>query len=339
MVLCLEQPSAPRFPFYTDLELAAMPPQRAAIDGILYLDTLATIVARYESFKTFVALEMAFCMAVGAEYYGRITTSGAVLYLTAEGRSGIAKRVGALRAKYGGIPDDIPLVIHPGAIDVSDPSIIGTVLTDADRKLQEIGLAYLPIVAVFIDTLARNMSGDENDAGDMGRFVAGCDALRQRTGAVVVAVHHTGWEKDRSRGSIVLPSAIDTEITLSRDRERVTLKCTKQKDASPFADLTLEASPMAGSLVLEAVELHSRILTENEHRALLAVHDGSGLRWSEWRESTGLASGSLSNARNRLLTLGYVKQQGTNYVATDAGRLAIGSEFKRSSTEVQPCEP
>jgi hypothetical protein len=323
-----------RFELFTDLELAKMPAKMALVAGMLFLDTLASIVAKWESFKTFFALELAFCIAIGADYNDRRVQCGAVIYVSAEGGAGIAKRLAALRAKYGGFQGDIPLLIHPGPVLINHPEQVASLLTSAYDKLVAMQWPDIEIVAVFIDTLARNMSGNENAVEDMSAFRRGLDQIRTETGACVIVVHHTGWEGDRSRGSSSLPSALDTEIFIRRDDQQIIVHNEKQKDAPHFPDFTLEATPMAGSLVLFPVVPGSPKLTANEAKALKQVQDAPGLRSKQWEEASDLAKGSFHNARKRLITLAYVNQKGGVYLATDAGRLALGTKVNGGTTEV-----
>jgi hypothetical protein len=330
------QPVAPRFPLFTDLELAALPAKAAVVAGMLFADTLASIVAKWESFKTFFALEVAFCIAVGADYNGRRVQHGAVVYVSAEGGASIAKRLAALRAKYGAFQGQIPLLIHPGPVLINQPEQVAALLESTRSRLADLGWASLSIVAVFIDTLARNMSGNENAVEDMSAFRRGLDYIRTETGACVIVVHHTGWEGERSRGSSSLPSALDTEIFIRRDDQQIVIHNEKQKDAPHFPDFTLEATPMAGSLVFLPVVPGSPKLTANETIALKQVQEAPGLRSNPWLEASGLPKGSFHNARKRLIALAYVGQRGGVYLATDAGRLALGTTVKCGTSEVQP---
>jgi hypothetical protein len=328
-----------RYPFYTDLELAGLPPHVAAIDGVLFRNSLAAIVAMWESFKTFLALELAFCLAVGADWYGRRAAQGAVIYISAEGGAGLVKRMAAVRAKYGNFAGTIPLVIHPGPVEINDPAQVAAAFESARRKLASLSFGDMPIVAVFIDTVARNMRGDENAVQDMNAFIRGCDTIRVQTEACVVVVHHTGWGGDRGRGSSALPAALDTEIFVTRDDSRVTLKCTKQKDVPHFPDLCLESFPIAGSIAFQEVVPTSPKLSNNERRALTEVQGEPGLRSNAWMEAASLAKGSYNNARKRLLSLGYVKRKRDLYIATDAGRLALGTTDNAGTTQVQGGAP
>src|SRR3546814_1338717 len=71
---------------------------------------------------------------------------------------------------------------------------------------------------IVLDTLARNFGpGDENSTQDMQRAIDTVDAIREMTGAWVIAIHHSGHsDKSRARGSIVLRGAADTEYRMGR---------------------------------------------------------------------------------------------------------------------------
>ena len=55
------------------------------IDGVIAPNTINWMVAAPEAFKTFIAMEMAACIASGRPWHGRPTQKMAVLYLSAEG--------------------------------------------------------------------------------------------------------------------------------------------------------------------------------------------------------------------------------------------------------------
>ena len=55
------------------------------IDGVIAPNTINWVVASPESFKTFIALDMAACIASGRPWHGRSTKQTRVLYLSAEG--------------------------------------------------------------------------------------------------------------------------------------------------------------------------------------------------------------------------------------------------------------
>src|SRR5207247_455430 len=104
-----------------------------------------------------------------------------------------------------------------------------------------------PIV-IGLDTIADLTTGaDENSQKDMGIVR---DRLKQlaRGGRSVVAVHHTGPDPSRERGSSVLGAMAHTMILMKSDGDDILMTCTKQRNGVPFADVRLEFDP--DSLVL-----------------------------------------------------------------------------------------
>jgi len=319
---------ASKFKLLSDGDLEALPDPVSIVEGVAFADNLISVVGQPGTYKTFILLELAFCIAVGADWHGRRVKQGPVVYIAAEGRHGIGKRFRACKAAYQ----------YTGATDVL--FLPESVLIDTAGDVAELVQAItnqLPAapVAVMIDTLNRNMEGDESKTKEMGLFVRGCDSIRKLTGASVFIAHHTGWEFQRSRGSISLPAAVDTEILLLKDDWRVTLKCTKQKDAEEFSPIELEAFSIAGSLALRTFVPTGANLTRNERVALSAVQTPSGLTATQWLELTGLPRASFHNARRHLLALSYVKHAKHLYVITEAGAQAIGSTLKFGITETQ----
>jgi hypothetical protein len=66
------------------------------IDGVIAPNTINWMVASPESFKTFIALDMAACIASGRPWHGRPTKEADVLYLSAEGGDDIHIRRAAI---------------------------------------------------------------------------------------------------------------------------------------------------------------------------------------------------------------------------------------------------
>lgn len=308
--------------FLTIKELAAIPEPRYRIDGVLVDNSFAAIIGMPQTYKSFLALSMGLSIAVGLDWFGRPVRQGPVAYIVGEGTHGIVKRIEAWRL-HNRLPDVGGLHVLLRAAKLSEP-IEGAAVIEALLALDE------PPVAVFVDTLQRTFLGNENSQEDMGAYVAACDRIREATGAAVVLVHHTGWEGVRSRGSIVLPASLDTELTVKRDGERVTVEATKQKDGPDGLIVTLETVAIGGSLALAPVEPLSPKLSANERKVLAAVSH-TALGRAQIMAETGLVKASVHRALERLVALAYVKKDASKYVSTDAGRLALGSGFHGGS--------
>lgn len=330
-----------RFELLDDAELGELAPPEWVIETVLPAKALAVIVAPPKSLKSFLVLDWAFHIASGMDWHGLRTKCGIVVYIYAEGTTGLQSRVAALK-KYYGFTGAAGILFLPHSITINEPAEVQSLLSAIEAK------SDLRPALIIIDTLARNITGDENSQEAMSAFVRGCDQLREATGATVAVVHHSGHTAEgRGRGSSVLPAAADTQIQCTRDGDRIQLECKFQKDAPEFGLLTLEAIPVAGSLVLKPTGVNSGNLTGNRLIALTTLHNqfgDEGAKYTTWRTETGLTNGPFSIALNWLKANAYVKQAAKRtYKATDAGRLAltprsIGAPASLHSTSSSPLQ-
>ncbi len=175
--------------------------------------------------KSFLALDLAMHVAAGRDWQGhRVRSSGRAIYVAAEGGHGFSNRIEAIRRTD-------PELVHeaygfsllPTALDLCASG-------DGQALLDAIGEPWPSLVV--IDTLARSMgSGDENTARDMGQFIRNLDLIREKTGAHVMIVHHSGKDGTKgARGSSSLRAAVDTEIELTRTDDVVQAEAVKQRD-------------------------------------------------------------------------------------------------------------
>ena len=165
---------------------------------------------------------------------GKPTCSCTVLYIAAEGVSGLAKRIDAWLTSKG-IEECQNLFIYPNLVDFGDDDMV----EDLKRNIQS--LHEKPRLIV-IDTLARCMNGaDENSAKDMGSFISGVDTIKKAFNCAILLLHHTNKANGRNeRGSSSLRGAADTMLSLDGENGKLSLACAKQKDFEPFKDLSLE---------------------------------------------------------------------------------------------------
>ena len=63
-----------------------------AVDGLLEVDCVGTIFGKPGSGKSFIAIDMACCIATGTPYHGRDVLQGAVVYIAGEGHNGLKRR-------------------------------------------------------------------------------------------------------------------------------------------------------------------------------------------------------------------------------------------------------
>jgi RecA-family ATPase len=197
--------------------------------------------------KSFLAIDLALCVATGQPWQGHPVQRGYAIYVSAEGGTGIGKRVKAWLLHHAIQPAQARVAWLTESIPVSSTSEdMDVLLSRINNEIEE-----RPVLIV-IDTLARCFDGDENLQQDMGLFIGGIDRLRREYDATVLVVHHTRLAADRERGSTSFRGAADAMLAIERAGEILTLTNNKQKDAEEFPvhSLRLRVIPGADSCVI-----------------------------------------------------------------------------------------
>lgn len=178
--------------------------------------------------KSFIALDMACCIATGEAWQGFPVKQGPVFYIAGEGHAGLGRRLAAL-CKHRGVKLQ-NIMISNTAIALTERENVEAMVRMIRRLINEHGTPAL----IVVDTLARNFGGlDENSNKDMGLFVQHMDRLKYELQTTVLIVHHTGQgNKDRARGASALKGAVDIEHRVeARAGGAIALQTTKMKDA------------------------------------------------------------------------------------------------------------
>lgn len=177
--------------------------------------------------KSLIAMDWAFCIGNGINWHGHKTKQGTVVVIAGEGHRGLAMRMQALKQKYNMKPNNI--YFSTKSVNLLDRDAVTRVGNILD------GLALeMPPCAIFIDTMHRNMHGDENSSEDMALFLANMEFLAKKYNAAITPVHHSGHgDKGRARGSSAIKAGMDAEFCMTKkSKMEVTFSCTKSKDFS-----------------------------------------------------------------------------------------------------------
>lgn len=256
--------------------LDSIPEPEALVTDFLYRDSIAWLIGPPGSGKSFVALDIAGCVGTGQGWQDRSVTAGPVLYLVAEGLSGIRSRVRAWEKLNGNMSD---VAFLPVAVQAAEAT--------SWQGLIDLAVELQPSL-IIVDTQARVTVGlEENSAKDMGEFVHRAEKLREATRACVLVVHHQGRAGDHMRGSTALEGAATTIVKVSKDDELLTVECTKQKDAAPFDEFTLRMVPTGDSATLLITERGATSSTLSGAAAKMAR------TWWDTHESQWCGSGQL----------------------------------------------
>ena len=113
------------------------------IKGYLPAHSTIMIFGAPASGKSLIAMEMAFCVGTGEDYYGHPVKQGTVIYIAGEGHAGINKRFKALTVAKGSSADNIHVSDLP--MDLCSAESLKQVL-EAIENIPDIALINFPVV-------------------------------------------------------------------------------------------------------------------------------------------------------------------------------------------------
>jgi hypothetical protein len=223
------------------------PPVNWLLPGYLAARELSCIYGKGGTLKSFIGIGWSLQLAA---------LDKSVLYIAAEGTSGLRSRVEAWRAQHSWLHKDIPNWHYYNAnvhVDQEKPlemwahGLVNYLYTEAERKRSR----WEPhIDLIVVDTLARNFLGDENSAKEMGQFVEGCETLRRSLNAAVLVIHHEGITTGRDRGSPALRNATFAMFKTGNLRESghgasISFECDRMKDAKAPDEVRIQFDEVA----------------------------------------------------------------------------------------------
>lgn len=237
-VIEIDSPAlVPAFPLIPASELTVKPVRiNWLVEGIIERDSLNLLFGEPGAGKSLFALDWAFCMAAGIDWHGYRIQQTDVVIVAGEGFAGLARRLKALEVKYNRKTPE-RLFISQRPAQLLDEKNAQWVADSIKALCPNPGL-------VIIDTLHRNMEGDENSSQDIAKFVNNLDNYLKPLGAAVLVVHHSGHgQKDRSRGSSSIRAAMDGEFSATKGEAGIVLSCHKAKDFEAFKPLQFSLKP------------------------------------------------------------------------------------------------
>lgn len=240
----IRKPGPKKFPVESFADMnqdLSIPP---LVEEILDTETVNVLYGGSNTGKSFVALDLSFCIATGRPWAGRRTLQGGVVYVAAESPGSIRRRVMALRTVYRGIDHSkVPLWMVPVPVDLvtNNEGVDDLIATVRDLQRRH------SIRLVVVDTLACTMAGgDENSFETMGALAARLGRLRAECKTAVLGVHHAGKDADRgARGHSSLRAAVDTELELRVDEGLRSVSVTKARDGELGARIGFELVPVS----------------------------------------------------------------------------------------------
>lgn len=208
-------------------EVLALPPQTWLVDKIIPSLGIGVMFGPPGSGKTFAALNLGLSIGSGENWFGYKTKKRPVVYLAAEGVSGLSGRLRAHVSDLFGFDSDFHVIPRPPIFCKDSNARAG----GANQVCQIIEGEKIKPGLIVVDTLARVFDGDENGSEDMKIFIDSCELLSRRFECFVLIIHHSGKDAERgSRGHSSLKGALDVEIEVRESNGIHSLKIVKQKD-------------------------------------------------------------------------------------------------------------
>ena len=211
------------------LDSVEVKPTSWIVRNLVEADSFCCLYGDSGAGKSFLAIELAACIATGTPFYGLPVKKGPVVYLAGEGRSGLARRFKAWGIARGVPLDGAPIFLSVGAMALIEAEVMAPVCNSLEKLIREIGNPSL----VILDTWSRVLGGDDSSTSDAAAGVCALDGLRERFGNfAALVVHHCGnSDKGRVRGWSGLRAAVDMEYRAERGADGLLrLECTKSKD-------------------------------------------------------------------------------------------------------------
>jgi hypothetical protein len=194
---------------YTDL--LALPLPTWLIDQWVTEGGLFTVFGAEKMYKSFIMLDVALCIATGRPWHGVSVKQGRVKYVIGEGNARrFADRITAwcIENKVSAEDVDLNFRVVPVRVGIDNKVELGAFFAADDSDY----------VLTIVDTVARNMDGDENSTKDMNSMVKGADRIREVHRTAVALVHHSGKDIAKgARGSTALPGAVDAIIHVTKN--------------------------------------------------------------------------------------------------------------------------
>lgn len=246
-------------------DLAYIEPAEPLIKDLLYQNTLVQIAGDPGSYKTFFTLSLAMAVASNMTSWESypIKHNGTVIYVAAEGLSGMRARSLAWCEAQGVNPDTVRIKFFPRAFQLGSREDVDEVL-DMVIKTEA--------VLVVLDTRARVTLGlDENKSDEQAQAIEAAEMIRTRTGATILAVHHSSRSGSAGRGSNAWDGAVWSELRSGSDGDMsLKVHCEKHKDAPSGCD---------HQFVMKKWTVSTNLMpgVEEENRTTLVVHQKTPL--------------------------------------------------------------
>ncbi len=234
------------------------------IKPFLEKESLCVMFGESGAYKSFVALDLALCIAFGVEFHGYPVHQGGVVYICGEGSGGIARRVETWLISHELTEKDAPFYLSTVPAELIS-------IGNAEEIAEVIKKECSAPVLIVIDTLSTNMGeGDESSNPDVATLMKNVNlCFRDRFNAGTMIVHHVGHgANDRERGAYAIRGNADSRILIKREPNfSCSMHSKKMKDAPEFSPVAFETKieTIPGLLDSEGEPVSSLVLIMTDY--------------------------------------------------------------------------
>jgi hypothetical protein len=203
----------------------AYAPTPAIIKKILPRDGFVIIGGQSRAGKTYMAINLAICLATGLPFLGHHPKhKSAIVYAAAEGAGTIQPRINAAK-KHLNIDKRLPIRVLRRLNFPTDEKQFNHYVHELGREIdqhrQKTGMQH---ATLFIDTAAAAFPmSDENSAAEISRLCTACRNIADYFGVLVILVHHYGKDQTRGlRGSSAWTANADHVFGVLAERDALT---------------------------------------------------------------------------------------------------------------------
>jgi hypothetical protein len=286
-------------------DLGNLPTPEPLIETVLPRHAYGILRGRDQSFKSFVGLDWALCLATGRPWQGHRSEMVRVLYIAGEGAHGLEQRIEAWKSVHGISVPVGAFTVRKSALNLFKPNPAFPHLL----QLIETGEYAL----VVVDTLRRVSGSADGNGSDMGAVVDNLDRIKRATrNGTVLAIAHTDKGDNDTRGYSGIEDDADVVWAADRDDTLLVLKNTKQKDGPEHGAIHLRSRPVLDSLVLEGSEAIVATTTESQIAILATMRRAfrDGTYGTALKDASGLSKSTYYDALADLVDGGHVIKSG-----------------------------
>lgn len=291
-----------------------LPPSQWKIHGLVPEETLTIISGAPASFKTWLIFQMAVDISLGKSFLGQFPCKpGKILMIDEESHLRLIKD----RFIKLGATEELPIhFLSQQQFSVLNEKMITSIL-DICKKLS--------IDTLFIDSLVRIHSVDENSSGDMKTVL---QQLRTfiKEGITVIVTHHERKEspmaksspQNRARGSSEILANADSLLTVHRvkdDKHRLVFEQAKNREAEEIPAFEIKVVSEGETVRFEFLGDHDggKQKKEEAKEIILTIleENPEGLKKGEIatsvKELSGIGQSSTYTGLNELIQEGLVE--------------------------------